>query len=76
MGFVVYEKEGGHAVRYYERESVAKAQVTKNNKHYVMEVLKSPTYRHYCEYAYCSWADFEAVVKESYSKQMSTFHRF
>jgi hypothetical protein len=76
MGFVVYEKDGGHAVRYYERESVAKAQVTKNNKHYVMEVLKSLTYRHYCEYAYCSWADFETVVKESYSKQMSTFHRF
>ena len=76
MGFVVYEKENGSAIRYYERESVAKAQVTRNNKQYVMEILKNPTYRNYSVYAWCSWVDFETVVKQGYSKQMSGYHRF
>ena len=80
MGFVVYEKENGSAVRYYEQESVAKTQVTKNNRQFTMAILKGEVsdwnrYR-YNEYAYCSWANFETVVKENYSKQMARSYRF
>lgn len=80
MGFVVYEKEDGRAVRYYEREATAKTQVTKNNRQYTMAILKGEvshwnSYR-YNEYAYCSWAEFETVVKENYSKQMARSNSF
>ena len=80
MGFVVYEKEDGRAVRYYEREATAKTQVTKNNRQFTMAVLKGEIdywnrYR-YKEYAYCSWAEFETVVKENYSKQMARSNSF
>jgi hypothetical protein len=32
MGWVVFEESTGRAIKYYRKESVAKAQVTKNNR--------------------------------------------
>ena len=83
MGFVVYEKENNRAVRYYEREASAKTQVTKNNRRVTIAILKgevdwdSNWHRsYYSEHAYCAWAEFEAVVKQGYSKQMAMHHDF
>ena len=80
MGFVLYDKENFRAIRYYEREASAKSQVTRHNKAYVMAVLKGEVkdynrYR-YFEHAYCSWAEFEAVMKQGYSKEMARGHDF
>ena len=80
MGFVVYEKEESRAVRYYEREASAKTQVTKHNRQVTLALLRGEVndwnrYQ-YNQYAYCSWADFEAVLKEGYSKQTSRHHEF
>lgn len=80
MGFVLYDKENFRAIRYYEREASAKAQVTRHNKEYVMAVLKGEVrdyypWRHF-EHAYCSWAEFEAVMKQGHSKEMARGHDF
>jgi hypothetical protein len=59
MGFVVYEEETGRAVRYYRKESSAKAQVTKHNK----EVRESPNiWGRHVLWIYCSYAGYEGVL--------------
>jgi uncharacterized protein YqgQ len=80
MGFVLYDKENFRALRYYEREASAKSQVTRRNKEYVMALLKGEIsdfyrYRHF-EHAYCSWAEFETVLKQGHSKEMERSHSF
>jgi hypothetical protein len=82
MGFVVYEKEDGRAVRYYKKESTAKAQVTKQNRRVTLALLKGEViddwnFIYLKEYAHCSWADFEAVLEESnFAKPWPRSHEF
>lgn len=80
MGFVLYDKESFRAIRYYEREASAKSQVTRRNKEYVMAVLngyvKDYNRHRYYEHAYCSWAEFETVLKQGHSKEMERRHTF
>lgn len=56
MGFVVYNKKNGHGERYYLKESVAKAQVTRHNKETDWHGRPAP------EWAYCSYLDYEGVL--------------
>lgn len=81
MSFVVYSVERKRAVRLYERESSARALVTKNNKKVVWNLLVYPKkYRHYRddeEYAYCTWAEFESIALSSLSsKEYRSQHEF
>ena len=59
MGWIVFEQENGRAVKYYKKESVAKAQVTKHNRE-IREMphvwARDPTWTH------CSYADYEGVL--------------
>jgi hypothetical protein len=63
--FVVYCVNSGRPKGMYERESSAKARVTRNNKEMVMWLLTKRQDREYFswdrreEWAYCTYADFE-----------------
>lgn len=74
MGFVVYEKDNGRAVVYYEKESAAKGRVTKHNKEYVIAVLKNEHGFYDGEYDYCNWNDFETVLKTTRVKGGINYH--
>ena len=76
MGFVVYEKNNHRAVRYYEREASAKGQVTKHNKEYVIQLLKGNDYFSDGAYEYCSWDEFETILKAGHVKGGINFHNF
>ena len=67
MGFVVFEEETGRAIKYYRKESVAKAQVTKNNRSIVNTRLLRlqlgvPNYDRDQYWLYCSYAGYEGVL--------------
>jgi hypothetical protein len=66
MGFVVFEEETGRAIKYYRKESVAKAQVTKNNRGIdndgVLRAFLGPKYNHDRRWLYCSYAGYEGVL--------------
>ena len=74
MGFVLYDAKYGRAIGLYESESYVKGRVTKNNKQYAWEVLNGRS--NMSEYAYCSWAEFEAVAKKSKRKGYYNYHEF
>ncbi len=67
MGFVVYEEETGRAIKYYRKESVAKTQVTKNNRsldnaNILRLQLGISRHPHDRNWLYCSYADYEGVL--------------
>jgi hypothetical protein len=67
MGFVVFEEETGRAVKYYRKESSAKAQVTKNNRSIdnvnLMRVQFGIRYNpNDRRWIYCSYAGYEGVL--------------
>ena len=67
MGFVVYEEETGRAIKYYRKESSAKAQVTKNNRsientRLLRLQLGVPNYDRDHYWLYCSYAGYEGVL--------------
>jgi len=76
MGFVVYKKDNFRAVGYYEREASAKSQVTRHNKAYVIDLLKGNDYCYDSEYEYCSWTDFETILKQGHIKGGLNYHNF
>jgi hypothetical protein len=68
MGFVVFEEETGRAIKYYRKESVAKSQVTKNNRSIDNDgILRlalgvSGSYDRNRRWLYCSYAGYEGVL--------------
>ena len=67
MGFVVYEEETGRAIKYYRKESVAKAQVTKNNRsldnsNILRLQLGISRHPHDRNWLYWSYAGYEGVL--------------
>jgi hypothetical protein len=67
VGFVVYEEETGRAIKYYRKESVAKSQVTKNNRSIdntrsLRLMLGVPNYDRDRYWLYCSYAGYEGVL--------------
>ena len=67
MGYVVYEEETGRAIKYYRKESVAKAQVTKNNRsidntRLLRLQLGVPNYDRDRRWLYLSYAGYEGVL--------------
>jgi len=67
MGFVVYEEETGRAIKYYRKESVAKSQVTKNNRgidnnRLLRLQLGVPNYDRDRYWLYCSYAGYDGVL--------------
>jgi hypothetical protein len=67
MGYVVYEEETGRAIKYYRKESVAKAQVTKNNRSIdrakSLRAALGLTWRSNDQrWLYSSYADYEGVL--------------
>lgn len=66
MGWVVYEETTGRAIKYYRKESVAKAQVTKNNRsidnNAILRLALGVTRSYDCRWLCCSYADYEGVL--------------
>ena len=68
MGYVVFEEETGRAIKYYRKESSAKAQVTKNNRSIDNDAILrlalglGPNYNHDRRWLYCSYAGYEGVL--------------
>lgn len=65
MGFVVFEVETGRAVKYYRKESTAKAQVTRQNKQVIYAEQEARRLYYYPvpqAWTYCAYADYEAVL--------------
>jgi len=66
MGFVVYEEETGRAIKYYRKESSAKAQVTKNNRSIdnsdILRLHLGIGRSHERRWLYCSYAGYEGVL--------------
>jgi hypothetical protein len=67
MGFVVFEVNSGRAVKYYRKESAAKAQVTKNNKSFdaawTSKLGYNPLVNNFIKkWTYCSYAEYEGVL--------------
>jgi hypothetical protein len=67
MGFIVFEEETGRAIKYYRKESVAKAQVTKNNRsldnsNILRLQLGISRHPHDRRWLYCSYAGYEGVL--------------
>ena len=67
MGWVVYEAAGGRAIKYYRKESVAKSQVTRNNRMIdSANLLRSQLGISYHtsdrHWLCCSYADYEGVL--------------
>lgn len=56
MGFIVYDKKSGRGQRYYLKESVAKAQVTKHNKEIDWRG------RSVAAWAHCSYSEYEGIL--------------
>jgi hypothetical protein len=68
----VYRVKSGHCISVYDRESSAKAQVTRNNRVLMMDILRGenrpinwwPGRRE--EWAYCNYADYAAHFYKAY----------
>lgn len=65
MGWVVYTKNDGELLRYYDQESKAKAQVTRHNRQAIMDGLRG---HHGIEWDFCEWSDYEKIFAEYYTK--------
>lgn len=65
MGFVVYAKQTGEMLRYYDNRSKAQAQVTGHNRRAVIQALKGDEYVK--EWELCEWSDYEQVHAEYYT---------
>ena len=75
MSFVVYSTQRQRAIALYDTESAAKARVTRNNKQQFWRALT----RHIDsaeEWAYCSWAEFEAIALKSRRRGYQNYHEF
>lgn len=66
MGWIVYDKTDGELLRYYDRESKAKAQVTGHNRKAIMDALRG--YSRTTEWDFCEWSDYEKIFAEYYTK--------
>lgn len=67
MGWVVFEEDSGRAVKYYRKETAAKAQVTRHNRQVDNDrQLRSSGYSHFSlnprRWLFCSYADYEGVL--------------
>lgn len=59
MGFIVFEEGNGRAVKYYRKESTARAQVTKHNN----EIRQMPNvWGRDIRWTYSSYQDYEGVL--------------
>ncbi len=59
MGFIVFEQGNGRAVKYYRKESTARAQVTKHNR----EISQLPNvWGRDVTWTYSSYGDYEGVL--------------
>ena len=65
MGFVVYSKQDGEFLRYYDTESKARAQVTGHNRKAIIQVLKGDEYVK--EWDLCAWVDYETIHAAHYA---------
>jgi hypothetical protein len=65
MGFVVYSKQDGEMLRYYDNRSKAQAQVTGHNRKIIIEALKGDEYVK--EWDLCAWTEYEQVYAEHYN---------
>ncbi len=59
MGFIVFESEGGRAIKYYRKEATAKSQVTRHNREVHDRQFK---WRDDREWSYLSYSDYEGVL--------------
>jgi len=69
--FVVYRVKSGQCISVYEREASAKAQVTRNNKAMVTDILRGEHKDLWwrdrkVEWAYCSYADYAPHFYRAY----------
>lgn len=71
MAFVVYSKNTGEALRYYDCESKAQAQATGHNRKAIMKALRGKLYQE--EWAVCEWVDYEKVFAEYYTANKGYF---
>jgi 4-aminobutyrate aminotransferase-like enzyme len=71
MAFVVYSKNTGEIMRYYDCESKAQAQVTGHNHKAIMKALRGELYQE--EWAVCEWVDYEKVFAQHYAVNKSDF---
>jgi hypothetical protein len=75
LSFVVYSTQRQRAVALYDTESAAKARVTRNNKQQFWRALTRHTDSAE-EWAYCSWAEFEAIALKSRRRGYQNYHEF
>ena len=71
MFFVVYKVKTGECVSAYERESSAKAQVTRNNKAMMTDILRGEHRDLWwrdrkVEWAYCTYGDYATHFYRAY----------
>jgi hypothetical protein len=71
MFFVVYQVKNGKCVSVYEREGSAKAQVTRNNKALMTDILRGENRGVWwqdrkVEWAYCSYTDYKPHFYKAY----------
>jgi hypothetical protein len=59
MGYIVYRSKSKQCEKYYKKESVAKAAVTRGNK----DLLKYQYARDDDPFAYCSYAEYEGFLQ-------------
>ena len=76
MSFVVYSTRRQRAVALYDTERAAKARVTRNNKQQFWLVLHRLDTGSAEEWAYCSWAEFEAIALKSRRRGYQNYHEF
>ena len=75
LAFVVYSTRRLRAIGLYDTKSAAQARVTRNNKQHLWELM-SQNRSAGEEWAYCSWADFEAIALKSRRRGYQNYHEF
>jgi hypothetical protein len=65
MGFVVYSKQDGEMLRYYDNRGKAQAQVTGHNRKVIIQALKGDEYVK--EWDLCEWTEYEQVYAQYYN---------
>ncbi len=76
MSFVVYNTQRQRAIALYDTETAAKARVTRNNKQQFWLTLTGRAADSAEEWAYCSWAEFEAIALKSRRRGYQNYHEF
>jgi hypothetical protein len=66
MGYVVYSKQDGELLRYYDVRSKAQAQVTGHNRKAIFQALRGNEY--VTEWDLCEWSEYEQVYAEYYNR--------